>query len=815
MKDEIERALLGCWKRFFMIVAVALSAGDLTLHADEKDASPPPFVRIEAPKTDDVVRPLTEAEMALGYLKINHNLSWSNTKNRLDGPIRITFDLGKPYHLQKARLVCLSSRWRSFTAARIEVANSVDEWTCITEQKGPGSAVTDKTSNRNDPHELLASLNSAYRYVRAVIKPTGWYTLQIDSFEISRALSTSVSDGVKTLKKDSAFYAPDGPFREEWAAAGHWLESAKGLNGAGGFPPEAGPGAYVKAYFHNQSDMPMRIDGLTINGVSLDKHLHRQPKEGDGVYKSSIWIDPKEDSPDFQTLVNAGDPIWYKVEPNPVPPGQCTEVTLRLRQHLASAIDLGIDTSMGGRIVDVAPRTPAVDIEFAGFDNGLREMVVYARRLAPDSGLVSRVLLDGEDCTESVTVYQPGWLEREDERKPLYALQIALDKPLERGSFHRVSLVTETGRGFTTQIRAFANPFAIGMFGAYGPSDDFFDRLKRYRFNSTIWFERDEDLHEQHGLYAFCGSGSTTPRSGSWCLAYYQLDEPDVKDYGTKSIKDYWRRLGSTAHYCIATRNRWNRENPAVPGLLQIDSTFKPLNLAVYAQIADLPATDPYAPRAGNPPFGLHHVSARLQVLAAHSEPKPIHATLHCCKDEKNAFVRYPAAEEVSLMVSYALMQGAKGISYYWWRGVGGLGGNPDLLRDMGKINARIEQIGRLASLSVPTGWASSPDTNVLLECLWAAGEGMVLIACNEDYDSIAAAETADEGFETRPRKNVTVECTLPPGTEKWRVCEVTPLAWKPLPQHSTSLEKSASGRVTAKWTIDELKTDRWFVIVP
>ena len=61
------------------------------------------------------------------------------------------------------------------------------------------------------------------------------------------------------------------------------------------------------------------------NGVLINGHMH-VAEEGRGV---SLWINPDRESADFRALIEAGDPVWYRIEPERVAPGGIAEVTLQ------------------------------------------------------------------------------------------------------------------------------------------------------------------------------------------------------------------------------------------------------------------------------------------------------------------------------------------------------------------------------------------------------------------------------------------------------------------------------------------------------
>ena len=247
-------------------------------------------------------------------------------------------------------------------------------------------------------------------------------------------------------------------------------------------------------------------------------------------------------------------------------------------------------------------------------------------------------------------------------------------------------------------------------------------------------------------------------------------------------------------------------KDPRLPDMVLTDSTFKPINYATYGQASDFPAANPYAPRQ-EPLMGLHSVTARAGALAAHVEPKPMFALLMCASNPE-LFARTPTWQEEMLMVDYALAVGAKGIGYYWWNRLHQAPDADSLLRGLGRVNARVQQIGALAVNSVPTGWAKASG-KTLVEGLWAAGEGLVVLLSNEDYTT---DPSKDGQTVIRPQSNIRVSCRLPPGRRKWQLFRVTDLTRQPLAQDRFAIEQTEDGQRMA-WTVSELEVARWFVI--
>ena len=91
------------------------------------------------------------------------------------------------------------------------------------------------------------------RFVWVTVFPRGLEHLSLDTLEVL-VRQPAVAAGVKALAGDLAFYEPDGPFPEGWKV--HWSQE-EWRDFVPAVPSIGGPGAYVKAYFHNPRQTPV------------------------------------------------------------------------------------------------------------------------------------------------------------------------------------------------------------------------------------------------------------------------------------------------------------------------------------------------------------------------------------------------------------------------------------------------------------------------------------------------------------------------------------------------------------------------------
>ncbi len=90
-------------------------------------------------------------------------------------------------------------------------------------------------------------------------------------------------------------------------------------------PAPAGPrftvGATIHLFVHNPSEDPIQIESLELNDIDLVRHLLPIHRENQGVRAASFWLNDATTTPlpTQRRLEALGAPVWYRIEPNPVP----------------------------------------------------------------------------------------------------------------------------------------------------------------------------------------------------------------------------------------------------------------------------------------------------------------------------------------------------------------------------------------------------------------------------------------------------------------------------------------------------------------
>jgi hypothetical protein len=556
-------------------------------------------------------------------------------------------------------------------------------------------------------------------------------------------------------------------------------------------------GGYVQLYVRHRGSEPIRIDDVFVDDVSLQKGVGsekpnpaRKGKFASGLAFSTLPL------MEIDRLVQAGEPVWWKVDPNPVPPGGMAEVTIRLRRMpQANTFKVGLksgDTTLSDVVKIGQERSRIVGVNFAPT---MDEAFVYVQH--PEQSMLApkRVLVDGEDRTESALVcYDP--------QLDTSLIVIRLAKPAREPEFHCFQAVDGNGSSATACIRAWEPIFRYGMWGIPKEGDTPDERARRYltrlhnhnintvmshygaEVRSFVRSDEGRDLCAALGIRIMDHSHGTFDDP----LYYYLPDEPDAHDFGSKSIAAPEKRLGSLAQWVLGVGDELRRKDPDTLLLCNVDNTYKPEQWYMYAQLPDVICADPYYPEqlrsvyrfdpnslaAYTKPTYVYAVGEIYRIAGA---PKPMHLILHTCRFDMKEFpFRAPTPEEKRVEVYYALAAGAKGISYWWYtpskgRYFGCGGRSPEmeaLLTEIGLLGAEAGTAGQLLCRGCPVDLPMRQTRSLWARCLLAGPETVVVLLVN---DKIACDQS---GFRSVPIEKAQVSLTLPAWLSVNNVFEIT-----------------------------------------
>lgn len=513
----------------------------------------------------------------------------------------------------------------------------------------------------------------------------------------------------------------------------------------------------------------------------------------DGVPISDVATTPQR----------AGRVVWHWVEPAVLSPGGFAECIVRLRSTPQEDVRLTFEVSGEANLEVVVPvKPPKVRIESVSFSSAIDRVFVYLRALDGSRMKPGGVLLDGKKPTRA-----PVWTTG-PEKSGLMLAEVALDPSWSYGSHHLIEVELPGQPHMAYPVRAWDNYFSIGLFG---PVDrESAADTKAHGFNTQYW-SSDPVLNELGLNYipqAIGEGGRPRTLDQTGALFLYNLDEPDAHDVGAAKDLPYMDRLGVSANLQVIPFILDQRsKHPAVPNMLLVNNTYKPLNWYVYGQIADIYSTDPYVPLAGEQ---IERVPYSLSAAHDACAPHPLVGVIWATAGTNHKWGRrFPTLEEERMMAFYTLGCGVKGIGYFAdyeqhedGEGLRAVSDNLPLWGEIRRINSDIRMLAPSLSVGCPIPWSGDTD-KAWVRALMCGREAVVLIAVNKGHH--IGFNTSNEFAWHFPADDVTIRLPLPAHLANCRVSEVSNGA---LIHASGDVEKGV-----LRLTLDRLDTARAFVI--
>ena len=236
-------------------------------------------------------------------------------------------------------------------------------------------------------------------------------------------------------------------------------------------------------------------------------------------------------------------------------------------------------------------------------------------------------------------------------------------------------------------------------------------------------------------------------------IYYFLLDEPDAQDFGVDAIGDPLKRLGALGQGLISKRRELRSKDHATPQMLNVNSTYSPENWYMYSQLADVYCSDPYytgvlysifkvAPSKLRNHTKPTFVRAVTEICHGSCAPKPLHIILQAVRhNDEECPMRYPTPEEKRIEAYYAIGEGAKGLSYWWYTPLADLCdgcGDPEdpeavaLYREIAVLGAELRTAGSLIVNSCPVDLQVTPPDMLSCRCLLVGLDTVIFIFTNE-----------------------------------------------------------------------------------
>jgi hypothetical protein len=211
------------------------------------------------------------------------------------------------------------------------------------------------------------------------------------------------------------------------------------------------PGANVKVFVKNTGAATESLNDVTLAGYSLKTVIAMNPNESDASSIYFYWSTPP------QTILNAGEPVWFKAEPASLPVGAVGQAVVRLRYlPKTSTVTVGVVGAGNTVTTNITVDAAAPQLASIGFAADRTQVYLHWRR-AGGAAPVS-VWMDGVNVTANTTTVG-------DPAVNFAASTLQLASPLEAMSFHVYQGVYADGKIATAGVRTWVNPFLYGTRG--------------------------------------------------------------------------------------------------------------------------------------------------------------------------------------------------------------------------------------------------------------------------------------------------------------------------------------------------------------
>ncbi|MEP0843842.1 MAG: hypothetical protein HRF43_14150, partial [Phycisphaerae bacterium] len=596
-------------------------------------------------------------------------------------------------------------------------------------------------------------------------------------------LGTGRTDAAVTLL--GVQYQPDLPYVEHQCI---WHDR--------NYPTSCGTvvvGANAYVFIRNTGSSAVTVSDVTLAGTSLQYALKAKGDANSIFYR---WTNPP------QALLDAGEPVWYKADPNPVPAGGSARIVVRLRfTPKTPTVSVGVVTSAGTISATIPVAADAPQLASAAFSPDRRRVTLHWRRsggAAPAS-----VLMDGTDVTASTTTVG-------DPAMSFAASVVQLAQPLAASSFHVFQGVYADGKTATAGMRAWVNPFIYATWctrpvpdGDLTAARAWIDDATNHGFNAAMNQLDGAGLADLFGTAsgrqyaADRGYGliidSVNKFNCSNPLLWFIDDEPDTRDSRVDGLPaGEGHNAGVVAMSRLATGEALRAANPLSPTAVNIDGTYRPTNYYNWGQVADVLMVDPYYQRRlvdaywKNPNLiplyrKATYIYAVTQAVTTACEPNPSYVILYSCEYRDSSTGQiwpFPTVESKRIEVYYALAAGAKGMAYWWLKpgypsnglGAGGTAANA-LWKEIGLLGNEIKTAAPLLVSGHPVNLPLQTSGGVWARALAVGIDTILILAVNDQYYNDQA------GCHYTPVGNAVVTATLP--------------AWMPSP---SAFEITAAG---------------------
>jgi len=530
------------------------------------------------------------------------------------------------------------------------------------------------------------------------------------------------------------------------------------------FPRHFNPACTLHLFLQNKGKADVHVTNLLYNGAPIADVCTR---------------------PDF-----AGPVIWYRANPDVIPPGGTAMVYVRLRKALAEKVTIGVQAGNGKTVsTDFHPGDGAGAADFrivsVGFDLEQNKMFVFLRNFGTGRRSIKRCLIEGRELPESAYLaLNPDFAGD----NPAY-LEITPEKQLEFGQFLLLAVEDQAGNRTAYQLRVRDDKILLGMIGGVGNVPLYRENL----FNMNLEMGSTAAVVEEGFWESFADNDLSYIETANTLedlqraiaeapkerLVFGTTDEPDGVDCMWYNELPYMDRCGVNVMQLIEPRMGMVRKHaPSYLTQVLVNRTYSPANWYIYGETPDLFFNDAYPLYHNFASDSLAVVPPTVSTELNAISPRPLHMVLWGCMDTTMRRAYTPL--ENDMQVHYAIGSGARGIHYFMDRTVyyseryfvGPTNIKP-LWSNMGRLNAKITRIASLLNAGYPFDVATSSNDNELwVGSLLGGKDSVVIVAVNKNYNVRASGATKKPFI--FPVEDETIELDLPDWIEPAKVVEVS-----------------------------------------
>ena len=548
--------------------------------------------------------------------------------------------------------------------------------------------------------------------------------------------------------------------------------------------PNRTPGGSVCVYLRNTGGTSVTIDDFVINGTGLKNGI--RCKE-DKTYRCDLMACSVYYPHAKQALIDAGEPVWWRVDPNPIPPGGTAEVFVRMRYIVPGTLTCSVVPTSGSSVPLSIPVSGSEipRIVDCCFSPDMTKLYLYLRH--PERGTApSAVYVDGVNVTSNCTIVS-------DPRVDLAVVKCNLAAALSRGSYHVFQAEYPGGTRASFGLRVYSDNFKYGTSNAPRldtdqQKRDFLISMGERSINlmtegvgdlgDFLKTAEGKAIMDQYGMRKLHNDKTSDRLWGIFCC-----DEPDCGEPNVAAAVAPYNKVGTLAQAMVnRIRDNFRGSYAVYPCVVNLNSTNNPYQWYNWGHVPDIFSMDPYYMARMSDAYWYHpntipfyrkatYIYAFASTCKAACEPRLLHIILQCTRrqrpDEGRVF-RWPTPEEQHICAYYAVAAGAKQIAYWWLAQLGptqeghnGCAANNEpgavaLWREMGLIGAELGLVGSIIVNSSPADFAMTKPGKLWIQPLLSGVDTMMLVCVNDDYSS------TDAGITIRPVHDARVSFDLP-----------------------------------------------------